>query len=372
MSRATNLVPADTNGVEDVFVRDRETQTTQRVSVSGDGSQLPTASLNPSISADGRYVGFVTGSNSGQGEAMVHDRQTGVTIRLSTPMGGGTADHVSDSPVLSADGRYAVFMSYASNLVPDDINGSDIFVYEMATGQLSLVSVGAQGQSNGWTFLPAISGDGRYVTFASQATNLVHGHTGNTMDVYQRDRVGGITTLVSATRDGTLSNEDSFGSAMDYTGRYIVYETGASNLVPGDTNGRPDVLLYDRQTRQTRTVAAGIDGAFANAGSGAATLDAAAKHVAWASDASNLIRGDTNALPDIFAASLLPPCQEVNHAPSETFGPQAPPCDGGGGGGLPITGAGVRHTMTVGFAFLIAGCSILIASRRRAHHPSQI
>ena len=160
MSRSGGLVKGDNNFAEEVFVRDRQTQKTERVSVDSDGGELTTHSSRPSISADGRYVGFVTGSNTGQGEAMVHDRQTGKTIRLSTPM-SGTGDTLSEAPVLSADGRFAAFMSGSPELVPDDTNGADIFVYEMATGNLSLVSVGAEGQSNGSAFLPAISGDGR-------------------------------------------------------------------------------------------------------------------------------------------------------------------------------------------------------------------
>src|SRR5205814_1700648 len=139
---ATNLVPGDTNGQSDVFVHDRQTRLTERVSVDSAGNQADGESASPALSADGRYVAFsssatnlVPGDTNGQSDVFVHDRQTRITERVSVDSAGNQADGESASPALSADGRYVAFSSSATNLVPGDTNGqSDVFVHDRRTG----------------------------------------------------------------------------------------------------------------------------------------------------------------------------------------------------------------------------------------------
>jgi hypothetical protein len=303
-SQASNLVAGDTNGVDDTFVRDRRTGRTELVSLANDGTQFESYSRGSAISASGRYIAFLTGSSSGQGEVMLRDRHTGHTTHISTAPDGSPANYSSEAPGISADGRSLVFMSYASNLVPDDTNQtSDIFVYRMATGRISLISLGYSGQSDQYSFLPSISGNGRYVTFVTQATNLVPDHTGFVSDLFVRDTLRGRTALVSVAADGTQADDDTWGSTMDFSGRYIAYYTLASNLVGGDTNDRQDVLVYDQVTHSTRIVSTGIDATYPNAGSYSPSIDAHGRQIAYSSEASNLILDDTNEVEDIFVTT---------------------------------------------------------------------
>jgi Tol biopolymer transport system component len=185
-SGASNLVPGDTNGVPDIFVRDRATGTTERVSVSSEGVEGNSVSWNPAISPDGRYVVFmsyasnlVTGDTNLSGDIFVHDRQTGVTERVSVSNGSTEGNGDSFDPAVSTYGRYVAFISFASNLVTGDTNNrSDIFVHDRQTGVTERVSVSSAGaQSNGFSELPDISGDGRFVTYYSAASNLVQNDT---------------------------------------------------------------------------------------------------------------------------------------------------------------------------------------------------
>lgn len=159
-SYSTNLVSGDTNGVEDVFVRDRQTGETTRVSVSDVGAEGDDASWYPSISADGRYVAFVSyatnlisGDTNGKSDVFVHDRQTGETARVSVSDVGAEGNDASWYPSISMDGRYVAFASYASDLVAGDSNGGeDIFVHDRQTGITTRVSVDSAGvEADGWS-----------------------------------------------------------------------------------------------------------------------------------------------------------------------------------------------------------------------------
>src|SRR5205814_1263965 len=179
---ARNLAPGDTNGFGDVFVHDRGTGVTERLSVDGAGTEANDTIHQPAISADGRFVAFVSaatnlvpGDTNGLSDVFVHDRRTRRTERVSVDSAGTQADGASASPALSADGRFVAFSSSATNLVPGDTNGqADVFVHDRRTGTTERVSVDSAGTgANGWSERPSISADGRFVAFCSYATNLV-------------------------------------------------------------------------------------------------------------------------------------------------------------------------------------------------------
>jgi Tol biopolymer transport system component len=308
-SDASNLVPGDTNGTRDVFVHDRQTGQTSRVSVASSGTQGNGTSYSRSLSADGRYVVFyshannlVPGDTNGRTDVFVHDRQMGQTSRVSVASDGAQGNDWSYDPFISADGRYVVFASYASNLVPGDTNGThDIFVHDRQTGQTSRVSVASNGaQGNDWSQSPSISADGRYVAFYSDASNLVPGDTNGVKDVFVHDRQTAQTTRISITSNGTQGNGESDRSSISADGRYVAFQSWAQNLVPGDTNVKYDIFVHDRQTGLTSRVSVASNGAQGNGESGYPSISADGRYVAFHSDASNLVPGDINGVLDVF------------------------------------------------------------------------
>ena len=328
-SEATNLVSGDTNNFRDIFVHDRQTGQTTRVSVASDGTQSNQHSYNPSISADGRYVAFeseatnlVSGDTNNHQDIFVHDRQTGQTTRVSVASDGTQANDYSYNPSISADGRYVAFISYASNLVGGDteppilpsttslpnnpaskVTGgvSQVFVHDRQTGATTLVSVAIDGsEGNDHSEEVSISADGRYVAFASSATNLVSGDTNKHPDIFVRDLQTNQTTRVSVASDGTQANNFSFEPSISADGRYVAFMSWADNLVSGDTNGDWDIFVHDRQTGATIRVSVATGGGQAAGRSQSPSISADGRYVAFASSASNLVSGDTNNHPDIF------------------------------------------------------------------------
>jgi Tol biopolymer transport system component len=308
-SYASNLAPGDTNGVDDIFVHDRMTGQTARVSVSSTGAQANAWSEWPSISADGRYVAFtsaatnlVPGDANSQDDIIVHDRVTGGTTRASVSSVNVQANGASRSPSVSADGRYVAFQSIASNLVLGDTNGVvDIFVRDHVTGEGSRVSVSSAGvQANGNSGWPSTSADGRYIAFESVASNLVSGDTNGAWDVFVRDRVAGGTARVSVSSTGAQANGNSGWPSISADGRYVAFSSEASNLVPGDTNGVTDIFVRDRVAGGTTRVSVSSTGVQANGNSAWPSISADGRYVAFQSEATNLVPGDTNSAPDIF------------------------------------------------------------------------
>jgi Tol biopolymer transport system component len=195
-SLATNLVGNDPNGRCDAFVCDLATKTLERISVDPSGVEGNSDSIPSSISADGRYVALwsvatnlVPGDTNGAVDCFVRDRATGVTERVSVDSSGGESDFDSVSPFLSADGRFVAFMSFATNLVPNDANGTwDVFVHDRTTGSTTRVTLGVAGaEADDWSDLPTISADGGVVSFVSAATNLVAGDSNGWMDAFTYD-----------------------------------------------------------------------------------------------------------------------------------------------------------------------------------------
>jgi Tol biopolymer transport system component len=245
-------VTGDTNGSWDVFVRDRQTNTTTILSVAPNGTPGNSHSHHPRISADGRYVAFdsdannlVTGDTNGHRDIFIRDRQTNTTTLVSVATDGTQGNGNSQDQGISADGRYVAFASYASNLVTGDTNGfQDIFVRDRQTSTTTRVSVASDGTQANWeSYYPCINADGRFVGFASLSSNLVSGDTNSSEDIFVRDLQAGTTTLVSLASDGTQENNDSDEPCLSANGRYVAFESEATNLVPGDTNGYYDIFV---------------------------------------------------------------------------------------------------------------------------------
>jgi len=266
-SLSDNLVPADTNVSSDIFVRDRRTGTTQRVSVSSAGRQANGGSglLNgmggPSISADGRYVAFdseatnlVKGDTNGNADVFVHDRLTGTTERVSVASSGAQANAGGTEPDISGDGRFVAFESFSDNLVPDTNFTGDAFVHDRQTGVTERISQAPDGtDANGQSlFAPRLSNDGRFVYFTSFASNLVAGDTDNSdIDAYLFDRQTRTMTAITSNRGSPGSFVINHGTAggISGDGRYLTFTTADNTFVTPDTNGFfEDAWLVDRGT----------------------------------------------------------------------------------------------------------------------------
>ncbi|WP_436528158.1 hypothetical protein [Actinoplanes sp. HUAS TT8] len=313
LSYAANLVPGDTNDTSDVFVRDLWQGRTSRVSVSSTGAQADGFSaFSVALSADGRYVLFdaeatnlVPGDTNGFSDVFLHDRATGRTTRVSVAGDGGQANHLSRSPAISDDGRYVAFESFAGNLVPGDTNGfSDVFLRDRRTGQTTLVSrtrAGTPGQGN--AFAPSISADGRLIAFMSDAPGLVAGDDDALVGVFVRDRLAGRTTPASVAASGGPADDHANSASISADGRYVVFSSPATDLVPRDRNASEDVFVRDLRDRTTTLVSVATSGRPATDWSGEPSIAGDDHVVAFSSVADNLVAGDTNAVPDVFVRS---------------------------------------------------------------------
>lgn len=252
-SSAANLVAGDTNSTYDAFLRDRAAGSTRRLSVSGTGTQANADTIGATISADGRFAAFasnasnlVAGDTNGVRDVFVVDLEAGGITRVSVSSTGEQGDGVSAVPSLSADGRFVAFLSYASNLVAGDTNAaSDAFVHDRTTGVTTRVSVGTGGEEpDGDCENPKLSADGRYVLFVSRATNLVAGDENAQADAFVFDRDTGLTQRVSVSALGEEGSGRVGYASLSADGTTVTFSSDAPDLVEGDTNGQPDVFVH--------------------------------------------------------------------------------------------------------------------------------
>ena len=315
-STATNLVSGDTNGVRDIFVRDTQTGTTTRVSTHTNGTQGNDTSSNAEISANGQYVVFfsaatnlVNGDTNGVDDVFRHDVQSGETIRVSVATGGAEGNGISQASDISADGRYVVFESFATNLIGGDTNGtSDIFLRDVQTATTSRISVASDwSEGDGLDYSPAISADGRYVVFASTSSNLVSGITTDTSvgNIFRRDTQTNTTIRVSVATDGTESDSHGYDPAISDDGRFIAFYSSATTLVDWDTNGSRDIFLHDVQMATTERISLVATAVGSNGSSRVSAISADGRYVAFSSVATNLVSDDTNFSTDIFVRDVL-------------------------------------------------------------------
>lgn len=309
-SLATNLVEGDTNGSNDIFLHDRRTGVTTRVSVDSSGVQGNGSSgFGAAISGDGRFIAFaseatnlVEEDTNNVGDIFVHDRITGETARISVDSTGGQGTNSSSLPAISADGRFVAFTSSSPELVGGDTNQTaDVLVHDRNTGETTRVSIDSTGaEGNGRSCCSSISGGGRFVAFASVATNLVEGDTNNVGDIFVHDRMTGETTRVSVDSSGAQSIGFIRSSSISADGRFVAFDSSASTLVEGDTNGLFDVFVHDRMTGEIRRVSVDSAGTQVDDSSGRPSISADGRFVAFDSLATNLVEEDTNGFIDIF------------------------------------------------------------------------
>jgi len=320
VSRASTLVPGDTNGASDVFVRDRVAGTTERVSVDSRerqatggeaGGVLDSNFGRPALSADGRYAAFVSsatnlvkGDRNNVPDVFVRDRMAGTTERVSVAGRKTEANGDSSNPAITPDGRFVAFSSFADNLVAGDTNfTSDVFVVDRSSGTpvpelVSLSNTGARAENS--SDVPSISADGRYVAFASAADTLVPGDNDGASDVFVRDRVAGTTEGVSVAPTPSGFGNTSTSPAITPDGRFVAFSSWEPDLVPGDANNSFDIFVRDRGTGALERVSlndAGVEGDDWSLGP---AISSDGRLVAFSSLAKNLVAGDNNFDFDVF------------------------------------------------------------------------
>lgn len=292
-SLATNLVPDDSNGIADLFVRDARTGILRRVNTSSSGAQANGESGDYALSANGRYVVFsslasnlVPDDTNNVRDVFLKDLITGSTVRVSMNSDGSqpTADNEFEGmpTSISADGRYVAFLTFA-RLLPRDTNiHNDVYVKDMLTGELDLVSTAAdESLANFRNHMPSISATGRYVVFASQASNFVPEDTDIGTDVYIKDRVTRQIRLASANAAGQRPNDASMNPSVSADGRYVTFLSYSRDLALPVNNANPDVYIKDLQTGAVERAQANASGSIVGGVTNAPAMTPDGRYVAF-------------------------------------------------------------------------------------------
>jgi Tol biopolymer transport system component len=307
-SYASDLVLDDTNGMPDVFVRDLWTGTTVRASVDTLGDDANGPSGEPSISGSGEFLAFssdasdlVAGDGNGATDVFVRTMTTRTTLRASVDSNGGDPNGASHSPSIAGMGRRVAFASDASDLVTGDENGTtDVYVRWFLVDTTVRASVDlAGGDPDGASDDPSFDAGGQYVAFASTASDLVSGDQNGRTDVFVRDTKGLITTRASVDSGGGDANGDSLNPAISLSGRNVVFESVASDLVPGDGNGVSDIFLRDLQATAPILVSVDMNGGSTNGPSHDPSASDSPLMV-FVSEGTDLTRQDVNGFEDVF------------------------------------------------------------------------
>lgn len=307
-SDAHNLVPNDTNHAPDVFVRDLVRHVTRRVSVGSHGRQGDSSTYDARISADGRHVTFSSSASNliahdtnSTCDVFVRDLVPRVTRRVSVSSKGREVNRCSRAPTISAHGRFVEFTSVAKHLVVGDTNASlDVFVRDRArhrTRRVSVSSTGEQGYS--MDYGASISADGHYVAMSTFAS-LDAADQGYNDDVYLRDLRKHVTLRVTASGDASPYSLDGLAVSISAHARYVTFASSATDLVVDDTNQTFDVFVWDRRTQVTDLVSVSTDGVQGDGRSISPSISADGRFVAFDSDATNLAPADTDGTSDVF------------------------------------------------------------------------
>ncbi len=339
-SSGPNLVPGDTNGAYDAFVHDRVNGVTTRVSLSSSNAQANGSVSGGAISSDGRFIvmsgvasNLVNGDSNNVRDVFLRDQLLGLTTRVSCSTSGVQANAESNFPLLTPDGAWVAFSSAATNLDPLKTTSiSAPFVHEVPTGTtLALPLAQAGAQLDGFVSAKSISSAGRYIMVEGYATNIVAGDTNGAGDAFVHDRVLGTTIRVSVNSAGIQGNGNSFAGGISDDGRYAVFSSSATNLVPGDVNSQSDIFLRDLQLGTTSMLSVNSSGIQGNHWSDAATITPDGRFVAFSSWSTNLVPGDNNNAYDqfrldrqsnalvVFSVGTLGQFANGNQGPATTF-----------------------------------------------------
>ncbi len=349
-STATNLVPGDapancldylhggtSNPCVEIFLKDTQTGEVKLVSADPTGQKATGNSYTSSISADGRYAAFDSNAANlvyrepGQCQSMyssmslncvqffVKDLQTGEIMMGSTSNAGAEANKDSDGGMISADGRFLTFNSRGSNLISGDTNAtSDIFVKNLQSGVVNRASTTSSGgQSSSSTYQTVISPDGRFVVFGYGGMDLVAGTDRNSFlpDVFIKDTLTGSVSLVSQTQAGISSNNPCYSGTVSEDGRFVTFTSRATNLVPGTPRNISAVFVKDLATGELTDASISQAGEMADGENSWPVMSGDGRYIAFASEATNLVPGDSNAVEDVFLA-LASPLHASNILPS--------------------------------------------------------
>jgi Tol biopolymer transport system component len=322
-SGASDLVAGDSNGLRDVFVRDLQTGTTTRASLDstgGNANAVSNVSFARAISGDGRYVAFqslasdlVPGDSNGTFDICVRDMLTSTTTRASVDTTGGNSNGASHDPSISTDGRHVAFVSSATDLVSGDGNAlGDVFVRNLNTGTTTRASVDTGGgdpnQSGSASGSTSLSADGRYVAFDSTASDLVPGDDGSRTDIFRRDLLTATTVRVNPDVAGGNADQESFRASMSDDGRYVTYDSFATDLVtPSSPFGAANVYVRDLQAGTTKMASVDFLDRRRGTGSQLASMSADGRYVAFASMSARLVAGDGNGFRDVFVKGVVTP-----------------------------------------------------------------
>jgi Tol biopolymer transport system component len=287
----------------------------RRASVSSSGAEGNQDSYDPSISNDGRWTVYesfasnlVDDDTNDDLDVFLYDGANDQTFRISEATSGAQGNSASDDAVISGNGKFVAFETDATNLsVKLDKNGEpDIYVHDIRTGQTNRVSINSKGkQADGYSFDPDISNNGRYVAFFSEATNLsVKPDRNGANDVFVYDRNERVTNRVSVSSAGKEGNGDSYQPSISGSGRYVAFTSRSRNLVPKDRNSSADVFVYDNEKHKTTRVSVASSGQQGNDVSRSPAISADGRYVAFVSTATNLVRDDTNAAEDVFVHDM--------------------------------------------------------------------
>ncbi len=309
-SKASNLVPNDTNASSDIFLFDRTTSQITRVSVGSNGEQVAGSSAYAHMTPDARFITFVTaannlipGNSSFKFNVYLYDRAAGTTTYVSHGQGGALANGHSSAASISADGEYLVFASNADNLVADDTNGmNDVFLYRRSTNTIArIASLGTTGL-NLSDNCAVISADGSTIALASIAA-LLPADTNNQYDIYTYARQTGQLTLVSLADNGMPSTGGAAMPQISADGTQVAFVSAANNLVDGDSDNRADVFLYTQASGNLKRITKTIDGAPLTSDVVTMALSANGRYIVYQTSASNVVANDTNNAYDIFLYS---------------------------------------------------------------------
>ncbi len=280
----------------------RHVRVPTRVSVSSAGEQGNDASYFGHLSKSARFVAFssdaddlVSNDTNEKTDVFWHDRYTGQTRRVSLSTNGTEGDGRSFAGGVTKNGRVVVFWSHATNLVAGDTNGvEDVFLHDVRNGETTRINLGARGvQADGVSRSPSMSDDGRWIAYHSGASNLVPGDTNGETDIFLYAAETGLTTRVGQPADAQ-SDGSSLAPKVSANGRFLAFESMATNLVPSDTNGTMDAFVFDQRSGTLTRVSVSSAGEEGDSQSRTPRIAPKGRFVVYHSLATNLVAGDSN------------------------------------------------------------------------------